>query len=67
MNLEDRALFYYMKDLESKPELDEEDEDILFALQTKFNCLPFITDEQVEYMGRLQRDVDDGFDLKPEN
>lgn len=32
MNLEDRALFYAMKDLESLPELKLEEEDMLFAL-----------------------------------
>ena len=46
MNLEDRALFNMMKDLESLPNLNEEREDILFALQKKFNCLPYITMEQ---------------------
>lgn len=32
LNLEDRALFYAMKDLESLPELADEQEDLLFAL-----------------------------------
>jgi len=43
MDLEDRALFYAMKDLESLPELSVDQEDMLFALQKKFNCLPWIS------------------------
>lgn len=43
MDLEDRALFYLMKDTEATPELDHDGQEMLFALQKRFNCLPFIT------------------------
>ena len=56
MNLEDRALFYAMKDLESLPNLSNEQENMLFALQKKFNCLPYITLEQELYKNRLEND-----------
>ena len=40
MNSEERALFYLMKELESLPELQTEQVDMLFAMQRYFNCLP---------------------------
>ena len=43
MNQEDRALFYIMKDLETTLKHNPRQEAMLFALQRKFNCLPYIT------------------------
>lgn len=44
---ENRALIYLMKDLEAEHELNHKDEDILFALQKWFNCLPYITEQEI--------------------
>ena len=60
MNLEDRALFYAMKDLEALPSLMPEQEDMLFALQKKFNCLPYITPEQINYRDSLDDKLKSG-------
>ena len=65
MNLENRALFYAMKDLESLPELSNEQEDMLFALQKRFNCLPYITMQQIGYMRQLEDDLEAGIPITP--
>lgn len=66
LNLEDRSLFYAMKDLESLPELSVDQEDMLFALQKKFNCLPWITPQQMEYMEKLLGRAKNGQMLTPQ-
>jgi len=67
MNLEDRALFYHMKDLESLlPNLTPEQENMLFALYKKFNCLSFLTPEQEAYKNKLEKEIEDGHQLSPE-
>ena len=53
LNLEDRALFYAMKDLESLPSLNDEQTDMFFALQKRFNCLPYITQDGLDQMEEL--------------
>lgn len=60
MNLEDRALFYAMKDLEALPELQPQEEDMLFALQKRFNCLPYITPEQLNLIDYLNDEINQG-------
>lgn len=66
MNLEDRALFYAMKDLEALPNLMPEQEDMLFALQKKFNCLPYITPGQLNYCDDLNDKLLNGNPLSPQ-
>ena len=53
-DVEELAHFYMMKDLESLNNLTDDHEDILFALQKKFNCLPYINPEQEIHMERLE-------------
>ena len=54
-----------MRDLESVSELDEENSDLLHALRKKFNCLPYITNEQKENMKKLKRLLKNGQNLSP--
>ena len=63
MTTEDQALFYLMKELESLGELQTEQVDMLFALQRFFNCLPYITLDQLCHMDKLERMINEGAPL----
>ena len=58
-------MFYAMRDLESLSEISEEQVDLLHALRRKFNCLPYITNEQKEHMKRLKSFLKNGENLSP--
>ena len=54
LNLENKALLYLLKDIDSLPELSIEQEDMRFALQKHFNCVPYINTEQLIYRDDLE-------------
>ena len=66
MTEEDRALFYLMKELESLGDFQMEQVDMLFALQRHFNCLPYITLDQLCHMDTLERLLNEGNPLTEE-